>query len=297
MSWSRSSLTSSRTDLSRLLQYERARRAASGVVEEEEERLIDGMTRDQVIAKYARKVTYIARRIAHRLPAHAQIELDDLINSGALGLLDALDKFDSTKNASFGTYVEFRIRGAILDLLRGLDPVSRTVREKANRLQRTTRELELKLGRPPESEEIALELDMSMPAYHALLHEVRSINLVSLDGPRSGTVDDGRGSLAEAIEDIKVNRPDQAMDKKDALRELAKAIETGLPERLKNVLVMYYYREMSLKEIGAVLEVSESRVSQLHTEACLRLRAKLADSLRPGEKLALTRRRPRSSDT
>ena len=284
-----SSLTHSKTDLSRLLQYDRARRDTEPAPDE---RLIDGMTRDQVIAKYARKVTFIARRIAHRLPAHAQLELDDLINSGALGLLDALDKFDPTKNAAFGTYVEFRIRGAILDLLRGLDPVSRTVREKAKKVQRATRELELKLGRPPESEEIAAELGLSMVDYHDLLHEARAINLVSLDAPRSGS-DEGSGSLVESIEDLKSRRPDAALDKKDALRELAAAIDTGLPERLKQVLVMYYYREMSLKEIGAVLGVSESRVSQLHTEACLRLRARLADSLRPGEDLDLTRRKPK----
>ncbi len=284
----RSSLLTTRTDLSRILQYERARRAAQPGAEE---KLIEGMTRDQVIQRYARKVMYIARRIAHRLPAHAQLELDDLINSGALGLLDALDKFDPSKNASFGTYVEFRIRGAILDLLRGLDPVSRTVREKSNRLQRTTRDLEVKLGRPPESEEIAAALDLSMPEYHSLLHEVRSINLVSLDGPRRNGEEGS--TLAEAIEDPETARPDQELDRKEAVRELAKAIETGLPERLKNVLTMYYYREMSLKEIGAVLGVSESRVSQLHTEACLRLRAKLADSLRPGEDIDLTRRRPK----
>lgn len=287
---SRSSLTSTRTDLSRILEYERARREAAP---QEEGRLIEGLTRDEVIQRYARKVMYIARRIAHRLPAHAQLELDDLINSGALGLLDALDKFDPSKNASFGTYVEFRIRGAILDLLRGLDPVSRTVREKSNRLQRVTRELELRLGRPAESEEIATELEMTMKEYHALLHEARSVNLVSLDAPRGTGQDEGKGTLADAIEDERLRRPDQELDRKEALRELASAIETALPERLKNVLVMYYYREMSLKEIGAVLGVSESRVSQLHTEACLRLRAKLADSLRPGQTLDLTRRRPK----
>ncbi len=286
----RSSLTTTRTDLSRILQYDRARRAAAPDVEE---RLIEGLTRDQVIQRYARKVMYIARRIAHRLPAHAQLELDDLINSGALGLLDALDKFDPTKNASFGTYVEFRIRGAILDLLRGLDPVSRTVREKSNRLQRVTRELEVKLGRPAESEEVAAALEMTMSEYHNLLHEARSVNLVSLDAPRGGKNEEGGSTLAEAIEDDRLRRPDQELNRKEALRELADAIETALPERLKNVLVMYYYREMSLKEIGAVLGVSESRVSQLHTEACLRLRARLADSLRPGEELDLTRRRPK----
>ena len=277
---------------SRLAQFDRAReqvqKAAGGG-----ERLIDGMTRDEIIATYARKVTYIARRISHRLPSHAPIELDDLINSGSLGLLDALDKYDPSKNTRFGTYVEFRIRGAILDLLRGLDPVSRTVREKANQLQKITRELELKLRRPPEREEIAAKMGLSLPAYHDLLTEVRSINLVSIDAPRGAAQDDGRGTLVDVIENVRSERPDSELDRKEALTALADAIQNGLPERLKHVLVMYYYREMNLKEIGAVLGVSESRVSQLHTEACLRLRARLAPSLRPGEDIDLTRRRPK----
>ncbi len=274
----------------RIAQFDRARALAGAV--DDSPKMIDGLTRKEVIAKYARKVTYIARRIHHRLPSHAPIELDDLVNSGALGLLDALDKFDSSKNTSFGTYVEFRIRGAILDQLRGLDPVSRTVREKANQLQRTTRELELKLGRPPESEEIASAMGLPVTDYYDLLHEVRSINLVSLDGPR-GNEDDGRGTLADVIEDARAELPDEAYDKQEAVKVLAEAVQNGLPERLRNVLIMYYYREMNLKEIGAVLGVTESRVSQLHTEACLRLRAKLAGSLRPGEDVDLTRRRPK----
>ncbi len=275
----------------RIAQFDRARALAGAV--DDGPKMIDGLSRKEVIAKYARKVTYIARRIHHRLPSHAPIELDDLINSGALGLLDALDKFDSSKNTSFGTYVEFRIRGSILDQLRGLDPVSRTVREKANQLQRTTRELELKLGRPAESEEIAAALGIELPDYYDLLHEVRSINLVSLDGPR-GTEDDGRGTLADVIEDARAELPDEAYDKQEAVRVLAEAVQSGLPERLRNVLIMYYYREMNLKEIGAVLGVTESRVSQLHTEACLRLRSKLAAQLRPGEDVDLSRRRPKT---
>ena len=275
----------------KIAQYDRARALAGAV--DDGPKMIEGMTRREVIAKYARKVTYIARRIHHRLPSHAPIELDDLINSGALGLLDALDKYDSGKNTTFGTYVEFRIRGSILDQLRGLDPVSRTVREKANHLQRATRELELKLGRPPESEEIADAIGMSLPDYYDLLHEVRSINLVSLDGPRGTGDDDGRGTLADVIEDARAELPDETFDKQEAVRVLAAAVQNGLPDRLRNVLIMYYYREMNLKEIGAVLGVTESRVSQLHTEACLRLRAKLASSLRPGEKVDLTRRRPK----
>ena len=144
----------------RIAQYDRARQQAGG--EGEAEILVDGLTRAELIEKYSRKVTYVARRIGHRLPPHAPLELDDLINSGALGLLDALDKFDPNKNTSFGTYVEYRIRGAILDLLRGLDPVSRTVREKSSQVQRVTREVELRLGRPAESEDVAEAMGMPL---------------------------------------------------------------------------------------------------------------------------------------
>jgi len=278
----------------RIAQYDRAReqaRLASGG-DRGPITLVDGKTREEVIATYARKVMFIARRIMHRLPSHAALELDDLINSGVLGLLDAVDKYDPTKNTKFGTYVEFRIRGAILDLLRGLDPVTRTVREKSNQLQKTTRALELRLGRPPEREEVASEMGLTMKQYHSLLDEVRSINLVSIDGPRSER-DEGRGTLADVIEDVRADRPDSAMDKSEAITALADAIQNGLPDRLRDVLVMYYYREMNLKEIGAVLGVSESRVSQLHTEACLRLRGRLAPLLKPGETLDLSRRKPK----
>jgi RNA polymerase sigma factor for flagellar operon FliA len=262
---------------SRLAAYARARADAG------EERLIEGLGRQEILATYSKKVAFIARRIAHRLPRHAPIELDDLINSGALGLLDAIEKFDPEKQASFSTYAEFRIRGAILDLLRGLDPVSRTVREKAHELERVTRDLELKLRRPPESEEVAREMHLPLAEYYELLHEVRSIHLVSLDVPRGG--EDGTPGLAETLEDMRQERPDQEFDRRESQRILAEAIEHHLPERLRHILVMYYHREMSLKEIGEVLSLTESRVSQLHTEACLRLRARLAERLRPGERI------------
>ncbi len=263
----------------RIAQYDRARRDASRDDANSDDILIDGLTRDELISKYARKVTYVARRIAHRLPPHAPLELDDLINSGSLGLLDALDKFDSTKNTSFGTYVEYRIRGAILDLLRGLDPVSRTVREKSAKVQRITRDVEMRLGRPAESEDVAEAMGLTLPEYHSLLNEVRSISLLSLDQPAGGR-EDGGYTLVEQLEDESTDSPDQELTRKEALGALADAIENHLPERLKHVLVMYYYREMNLKEIGLVLGVSESRVSQLHTEACLRLRSRLGKTLR-----------------
>ena len=267
------------TSSSRRAQYARARRAATPDASLADKPLIDGLTRQELIDKYAAKVTYVARRIGHRLPPHAPLELDDLINSGALGLMDALDKFDPTKNTSFGTYVEYRIRGAILDLLRGLDPVSRTVREKSSRVQRITRDVEVRLGRPAESEDVAEAMGLTLPEYHSLLNEVRSISLLSLDQPAGGR-EEGGYTLIEQIEDEKTDNPDQELNRKQILGALADAIENHLPERLRHVLTMYYYREMNLKEIGLVLGVSESRVSQLHTEACLRLRSRLGKTIR-----------------
>lgn len=247
-----------------------------------EEQLIDGLTRTQLMATYAPKISFIARRIAHRLPPNAPLELDDLINSGALGLLDAIDKYDATKMVKFGTYAEFRIRGAILDVLRRIDPVSRNVREKANEVQKTIRDLEGALGRPPSSDEVAKALRISVVEYQDLLEEVRPVTLVSLDSPKPGT-DQDRRPLNEVIEDDREESPDGELSKRQAVDLLKEAIDDSLPERLRLVLTLYYFQEMNLKEIGAVLGVTESRVSQMHTEACLRLRSRLGDLLRPGE--------------
>jgi RNA polymerase sigma factor for flagellar operon FliA len=248
------------------------------------------MTRYELITKHSRKVSYIARRIANRLPDHATVELDDLISVGSLGLLDAMDKFDPSKDTSFGTYVEFRIRGSILDHLRSLDPASRTVREKANRLQRMTRELELKLRRPPETTEIAAALGMNMTEYYRMLDDVKSNTLVSFDAPCAG--DEGGATLGDMIPGGGFIAPDEALHKREALEHLAAAIETSLPERHRLILSMYYERGMNMKEIGSVLGVTESRVCQLHSESCARLRGVLADALRPGEKLRTKTKRP-----
>jgi RNA polymerase sigma factor for flagellar operon FliA len=263
----------------RLAGYRKARNAVDG-----DEPLIDGMTRYQLIEKHSRKVSYIARRICQRLPDHATVDLDDLVSVGSLGLLDALDKFDPSKETSFGTYVEFRIKGSILDHLRSLDPASRTVREKANRLQRTIRDLELQLRRPPETSEIAEALDMTMPQYNKMLDEVKSNTLVSFDAPRTAGDDGSSGTLGDTIPGGGFAAPDEALSKREAIEHLAAAIETSLPERHQRILSMYYERQMSMKEIGAVLGVTESRVCQLHSESCARLRGALADSLRPGER-------------
>jgi len=269
----------------RLAGYRRARNIVEG-----DEPLIDGMTRYQLIEKHSRKVSYIARRISARLPDHATVELDDLISVGSLGLLDALDKFDPSKDTSFGTYVEFRIKGSILDHLRSLDPASRTVREKANRLQRTIRDLELKLRRPPETAEIADALGMEMNDYNKMLDDVRSNTLVSFDAPRNAGDDSSGGTLGDTIPGGGFIAPDEALSKREALEHLAEAIETSLPERHRQILSMYYERGMNMKEIGAAMGVTESRVCQLHSESCARLRGALADSLRPGERFPKKKR-------
>lgn len=272
----------------RLAEYRRARTDL-----DDDTPLVDGLSRRQLIDKHARKVRFIARRIANRLPDHATVELDDLISVGSLGLLDALDKFDAGKDTSFGTYAEFRIRGSMLDYLRSIDPASRTVREKANRLQRTVRELELRIGRPPESNEIAAALGMNMDDYYRMLDEVKSNTVVSLESPRGGG-EEGGETLGDTLVGEQFVAPDEALNRREAMEHLAEAVRTALPKRHQQLLSMYYERNMNMKEIGAVLGVTESRVCQLHSEACARLRANLAEALRPGESFPGKRRRGRS---
>ena len=273
----------------RLLRYEQAMREANAPRGDE---VIGGMTRDELLTRYAGKVAFLARQLAARLPPHSPVDLDDLINTGVIGLLDAVDRFDSTRNVDFGTFAKYRIRGAMLDQLRRLDLVSRHVRDKANRVERTVRQMHAELGRAPESAEVAEALGMSITSYHEMLQQVRSIQLLSLDGSTSSREGEAPRSLAEVVADPDAEAPDASVERAQAIASLSEAIRKSLPERQQQILSMYYEREMSLAEIAMVFEVSVPRISQLHTEACLRLRAQLAPSLRPGE--SFQGKRPRA---
>lgn len=230
-------------------------------------------SRDKLVLEYAPLIKYIAQKIASRLPAN--IELDDLMSSGVIGLMDAIEKYDSSRDNKFKTYAEFRIRGAILDELRAQDWVPRSVREKAKLLERVYAKIEQSTGRQATDEEICAELGVSQEEYHELLNQVRSVSLLSYDDLSHFSKADKRalhgfGDNATA----KAPTPFSEVSVAAIKKTVAEAIQ-DLPEKQRLVLSLYYYEDLNLKEIGRVLDVTESRVSQLHTQAILRLKSKL----------------------
>lgn len=224
---------------------------------------------DKLILKHLPQIKYIAQRMAAKLPPH--IELDDLITAGVLGLIDAVKKFDPLRGTQFKTYADRRIKGAILDSLRNMDWISRSLRKKAKDLEKAFRKLEQKLGRHATNDEIAEELAISEEELEKWLTELRGIslgnfsNVVSCKNPEASL--------------IKYQLDDQdpflVLQRKEFKQLLSQAID-GLPKNESLVVSLYYYDELTMKEIGEVLGVNESRVSQLHTKAVLRLRTKLA---------------------
>jgi len=227
--------------------------------------------RDNLILQYAPMIKHLALRISMRLPSH--IELEDLINSGVIGLMDAIDKFDPAKGVRFETYAEFRIRGAILDELRAQDWVSRSVRQKANQLSRTYASLEQQLGRAATDEEVMESLGIDQEAFFKLLDRVRSISLINWEEITGREKVDGRIGESPAefqkgsdiFRDLNIRR----------LRQVLQEAIEGLPEKESIVVSLYYYADLNMKEIGEVLNITESRISQIHTKAVLRLRGKL----------------------
>ncbi|NCN40439.1 FliA/WhiG family RNA polymerase sigma factor [bacterium] len=236
------------------------------------------LTNDQkqdIIREYSTLVKFVAQKIAVRLPAN--IELDDLMSAGVIGLMDAIDKYDPARDNKFKTYAEFRVRGAILDELRAQDWIPRSMREKAKNIERSFSKLEQKLGRMASEEEVAKDLGMDIQEFQATLHQCKSVSLLSLDEVGSFSNGD-RKSLLGLLEAGKDTNPLVQLAGSELREQLAESIEE-LPEKQRMVLSLYYYEDMNLKEIGEILEVTESRVSQLHTQAVLRLRSKLKEHL------------------
>ena len=241
----------------------------------EEPSQMSSSQKDQLIMEYAPLIRFIAQKIAIRLPSN--IELDDLISSGVIGLMDAIDKYDPTRDNKFKTYAEFRIRGAILDELRSQDWVPRSVRDKSKLLDRTVVELEAELGRSPEDEEVAERLGMSLDEFHDLVNQVRPVSILSIDEQATfSTVD--KKSIFNLLEGCKLNNPFSQLNMKAVKSAIMTAIQE-LPERQRLVLSLYYYEDLNLKEIGKVLRVTESRVSQLHAQATQRMRSRLTTLL------------------
>jgi RNA polymerase sigma factor for flagellar operon FliA len=228
--------------------------------------------REQRIIDYLPLVKYLASRMQARLPAH--VELSDLVNYGIIGLMDAVDKFDPGRGVKFKTYAELRIRGSILDGLRELDWVPRSFRRRQRELERAYRNLECRLGRSATDEEVAEELGISLDAYFEMLDSLKGINLGQFELLERDTEE----SFIEYIPDKEENSPTFILERKEIQKLLAQCIDC-LPDKERLVLSLYYYEGLTMKEVGRVLEITESRVSQLHSKAVLRMRARVQAAL------------------
>ena len=238
----------------------------------------DARSRERLVLAYSPLVKYVAGRMSSGLPAH--VEAADLISYGLLGLISAIERFDLEREIRFETFAITRIKGSIIDELRSLDWVPRSVRAKAREIERTNAQLENKLHRAPTDGEMAASLECTVEEFQESLVRISNSSVVALD--ELWTVSDSSGdqvSLLDTIQDPTAVDPAQEMDLTDMKDRLADAI-ARLPEREKLVVALYYYENLTLREIGEVLGVTESRVSQLHTKAVLRLKSRLqGDSL------------------
>ena len=234
----------------------------------------DPKIREAFIKQYAPLVKYVAGRVAVGMPSN--VEFDDLVGYGVFGLLDAIDKFDPEKNVKFKTYAVTRIRGAIFDELRSIDWVPRSVRQKTREVEEAISALEAQLGRTATDQEIAQSMGMDENEYQKVMQRISSTSILSLSDMWFSGDENDKVSIGDGIESPSSLNPDVIVEKEEIRRVIINAIN-DLPEKEKKILVPYYYEDLTLKEIGQVLEVTESRVSQLHTKAILRLRSRLTN--------------------
>lgn len=230
--------------------------------------------RDTLIKQYAPLVKYVAGKISVGMPQN--VDFDDLVGFGVFGLFDAIEKFDPEKHVKFKTYAVTRIRGAIFDELRSIDWVPRSVRQKTREIEDTIQSLEASLGRSASDNEIAKAMNMSREQYNLVVLKVRGTSILSLNDVWFTGDDSDKVSIQDSIESPTSLQPDSIAEKDEIRRVIVQAINE-LPDKEKKVLVLYYYEDLTLKEIGKVLEVTESRISQLHTKAIMRLRSKLTN--------------------
>jgi len=227
----------------------------------------EGFNREELIKRYIPLVKYIADRMAIRLPSH--VSKDDLIGAGIMGLLDAVDRYDQNKKESFRSYVEQRIRGAMLDELRRMDWVPRSVRKEIQKVEEVTLNLWTKKGKMPDNTEIAKAMGMDLDSFYKLLDKAKGINLISLDD----TLPDGKTPIYTQIPSDEKSAFDllRLKDLKKILKDLIKQ----LSPKEQMVISLYYFEELTLKEIAKVMNLTESRISQLHSSAIMKLRVKL----------------------
>jgi RNA polymerase sigma factor for flagellar operon FliA len=225
--------------------------------------------RNRLVEQYLPLVKYNGERIWARLPDG--VELDDLISAGVFGLMDAIDAFDLTRGVKFETYCVPRIRGAMLDELRTMDWVPRLVRSKASKLNEATKTLEARLGRSPSEVELAAQLECSIPELEKMMLEASAVNLISLNKKWYETDSYKDVREIDILEDKKGEDPTRRIQKGDLMRLVTKGLNRN--ERL--IIILYYYEELTMKEIGATLDLSESRVSQMHSSIVQRLQGQL----------------------
>ena len=226
--------------------------------------------RERLILEHLPQVRLIARRIQERLPD--SISLDDLVSTGVLGLISAIDHFDPVHNVKLKTYAEYKIRGAILDSLRGLDWAPRQKRRKSKQIEAAIAVAEQRLQGPPSEEDIAAELEITLDKYHEWLGEIRGLNLASLEYAGS---DQGK-DLLHYLPDSGETLPSALLERAELEKLLASSIEL-IPEIERVVLSLYYHEELTLREIAQVVNLHESRISQLKSQAIVRLRSQLAE--------------------
>lgn len=232
--------------------------------------------RERLILHYSPLVKYVAGRVSVGLPA--TIEQADLVSYGIFGLIDAIEKFDIGRNIKFETYAINRIRGAIIDELRAIDWIPRSVRFKAREVERALGELEGRLLRPPSDAELAEELGVSLDDLQETLNQINLVSVVALDELLSVSGEKGEAvSLVDTLADARAADPEMSFESEETRHILAQAIN-HLPERERLVITLYYYEGLTLAQIGQVLGVTESRVCQMHTKAVLQLRNKMAEA-------------------
>lgn len=234
----------------------------------------DRGARDELIIEFSPLVRQIAARVGAGLPS--QVEHADLISYGVFGLIDAIDKYDPQRPVKFETYAISRIRGAIIDELRSLDWIPRSIRSRAREIEQAHADLEAKLHRTPTDEEMAQHLEMSAQEFRTAMNRISNVNLVALDEVTSAGADRTESmTLVDTLQDSNALDPEGSMESEETQYLLARAIDQ-LGEREKFVLTLYYFENMTLAEIGTVLGVTESRISQMHTKAVKQLRERLA---------------------